>query len=179
MPNSDVSAARLTKLAFGCFVIGVILRFLPVLLPDHFDTLFDDSYYALSIARNIADGKGVTCAGNPTNGFQPLLVFSIVPFYMLFNDFVAESCVLAMLALASAATCLLIRRVLQHMGCRSGAEIGLIIWSLSPYAIRHGVNGLETALTSFFLFWSLDYYLRQIRGKKRSGGRGFHFPGYL
>jgi hypothetical protein len=48
-------------------------------------TLFDDAYYYLQIAINIADGKGVTFDGiHTTNGFHPLWLlllslFSLIP----------------------------------------------------------------------------------------------------
>jgi hypothetical protein len=44
----------------------------------------EDAYYALSVSRNIAEGKGVTIDGStPTNGFQPLFVFACVPLFAL------------------------------------------------------------------------------------------------
>jgi hypothetical protein len=40
----------------------------------------DDAYYYLVIARNVAFGHGVTADGlSPTNGFQPLWMWSLVP----------------------------------------------------------------------------------------------------
>ncbi len=44
----------------------------------------EDAYYALTVSRNIAEGKGATIDGStPTNGFQPLFVFVCVPLYAL------------------------------------------------------------------------------------------------
>ncbi len=50
--------------------------------------LLDDGYYALSVARNIALGNGITIDGSvPTNGFQPLFVFLSAPaFFMAGGD---------------------------------------------------------------------------------------------
>ena len=40
----------------------------------------EDAYYALSVSRNIAEGKGVTIDGStPTKGFQPLFVLACAP----------------------------------------------------------------------------------------------------
>ena len=49
--------------------------------------LYDDSFYAFNIARNIADGNGMTFDGiHPTTGFQPLYVFILVPVYFFSGD---------------------------------------------------------------------------------------------
>jgi len=50
---------------------------------EHIDSVAmpDDTYLALTIARNIAEGNGSTYAGQFTNGYQPLYVFLTVPFF--------------------------------------------------------------------------------------------------
>ena len=46
--------------------------------------LKDDGYYSLTVARNIAAGKGITIDGTtPTNGFQPLFTFLCVPLFIV------------------------------------------------------------------------------------------------
>src|SRR5512139_2518914 len=67
--------------------IGLTLRVLIVSRNlDVLDRLFvpDDTYYTLSIARSLANGLGPTANGvQPTNGFQPLLAFLMVPAFSL------------------------------------------------------------------------------------------------
>src|SRR5258708_26026533 len=46
--------------------------------------LSEDGYYSMTIARNIAGGRGVSVDGRtPTNGFQPLFTFLSVPVFLL------------------------------------------------------------------------------------------------
>ncbi len=48
--------------------------------------LTEDGYYSLSVARNLAMGKGLTIDGTQwTNGFQPLWVFLTAPIYLLYG----------------------------------------------------------------------------------------------
>jgi hypothetical protein len=47
----------------------------------------EDGYYAFTVARNVALGKGITIDGSTlTNGFQPLFTFLSVPAFMLAGD---------------------------------------------------------------------------------------------
>ncbi|HEX2113301.1 MAG TPA: hypothetical protein VHM01_02755, partial [Alphaproteobacteria bacterium] len=60
-------------------VVAVVLFTLVLRPADHvYDMpLTEDGYYSLSVARNLAAGKGLTIDGvNLTNGFQPL--FTII-----------------------------------------------------------------------------------------------------
>jgi len=62
---------------------GLSLAFRPArLIPD--TPLSEDAFYALTIARNIAEGRGIVIEGSTwTNGFQPLFVFSCAPIWGL------------------------------------------------------------------------------------------------
>lgn len=153
-------------LVAALLVVALVIRLVPVLDSTHFWPLVDDSYYALSVARNIAEGNGVTYSGLPTNGFQPLYVFMSVPFYLVFGhgDVRPITCILLVLALISAGTGYLIYGLLKRIAGEFGALFGLVVWALSPYVVEHGINGLETPLTSFFLVASAWFYVVRIRG---------------
>lgn len=154
---------------------AIAIRLLPALDHKHFWPLGDDSYYALSVARNIAEGNGITYSGSLTNGVQPLYVFISIPFYYIFgqNDLLTITCILLMLAMINAGTGLLIYGLLRRVAGESGALLGFVIWSFSPYVIEHGVNGLETPLTTFFFCgFSLVLY-RKSQSSSISQGRGF------
>ncbi len=150
---------------FTVFVLGIAVRLALVLDSRHFDTLTDDSYYALSIARNIGQGQGITYSGIMTNGFQPLYVFTSAVFYRLFGraDGVAIATILVLQSLINAATGLLLFGLLRRLKASIGANLALIIWSLSPYVIWNGVNGLETGLATFLLAASAYYYVAKIK----------------
>ena len=148
---------------------GLALRLAMALDARHFCPLVDDSFYAFSIARNIAAGEGVTYGGHPTNGFQPLFVFLIAPLFRLFgeHDALAIRASLVLLALVNAGTGLLLYGFLRRLKAPAGALLALVLWSFSPYVMANGVNGLETALTAAFLFASGWLYAARIRGRDR------------
>lgn len=147
-------------------LLGAVYRLLLALDHSHFNALIDDSFYSLDIARNIAEGRGVTYGGQLTNGFQPLFVFLVAPLYAcLDSDVVALHGALLLLALAGVGTGLLLFDLLRRMGRPLGGAVVLVIWSLSPYFIGHGVNGLETGLTAFCFVASAWYYYGWVRGR--------------
>ncbi|MBM4094149.1 MAG: hypothetical protein FJ276_32800 [Planctomycetes bacterium] len=152
-------------IAAVALALGLGMRLLLALDHAHFNPLFDDSYYALDVARSIAAGKGVTCGGIHTNGFQPLFVLLAVPFYRLFagHDAAAVHGVLALLAILNTVAGWLLYGFIRALKCPRGAVLGLIAWCLSPYVIWHGVNGLETGLTAVCVFASGWYYVARIR----------------
>ena len=69
--------------------LNFLLKFLIAIRPlKYIDniTIQDDSYLAFTIARNIAKGLGPLYGTDFTNGFQPLYVFLVAPFYALFPN---------------------------------------------------------------------------------------------
>jgi hypothetical protein len=128
--------------------------------------LYDDSFYAFQIARNIAEGNGVTFDGEtPTNGFQPLYVFLLVPIYKVFGpDRITPIHVaLSLLSLLTAATALLLFRIARRFVSDGVALFTAMLWVCSPVVIRQSSNGLETALALFLFAWSVYYYLDRVR----------------
>ena len=152
------------RLVFGVLTIGLIIRIGIVLVKPKVLWL-DDTFYSLGIARNIAQGKGWTHDGiHMTNGFQPLYVFIMVPFYAVLSgsDHVVPMLSLVVEAVLSVATgWLLFRLIDSRIGFR-GALLSLIAWSLSPYIIS-GVNGLETPIQAFLLILIVTLYLDSWR----------------
>lgn len=127
--------------------------------------LVDDTFYSLDIARSIAIGEGVKYHGIVTNGFQPLHVFLCAPFFSLLTDASALKAILLSMAVVNSATAIFIFLVLKKMGFPLGGVLGAVIWSLSPYVIINGMNGLETPLAPFMLAISFYYFLHAIHGR--------------
>jgi len=80
----SVSNTRLVVIGLFLFAVvfhlSVVAQDFSVLAKNGF--LYDDSFYAFKIARNISTGEGISFDGeHATNGFQPLWVFLLVPFY--------------------------------------------------------------------------------------------------
>jgi hypothetical protein len=128
--------------------------------------LYDDSFYAFQIARSIAAGHGPTFDGTTlTNGFQPLYVVLLVPFYWLSGgDAVLPiHLALVLLSLLTVATAFVLQRILVRYVSNTIATAMAAIWVLSPIVIRQTANGLETALAVFLFAVSVYYYLSRVR----------------
>jgi hypothetical protein len=151
-------------------MIGLVLR-LGLAWQDHRIQLSewlssDDAYLSLSVARNLAWGRGMTSDGtHPTNGFQPLYVFAMVPVYLLVpRDELILPVHIAGTLLAVAGTAaagvwyLLARRVFA----RPAALCVLFFFTISHYFVATDVNGLETALYGLMLSLTLYYYVTRI-----------------
>lgn len=125
----------------------------------------DDSFYSLGIARNIALGRGWTHDGfHVTNGFQPLYVFIMVPFYWVLPAYGRLVPVLSLVmgAFLNVATGWLLFRLIDSLVGERGALLSLIAWCLSPYVIS-SVNGLETPIQVFLLVLVASLYLTSWR----------------
>ncbi|NIM20767.1 MAG: DUF2723 domain-containing protein [Candidatus Latescibacteria bacterium] len=144
--------------------------------------LYDDSFYAFQIARNIATGQGMTFDGiHPTNGFQPLYVFLLVPLYVLFGGNPAHPIYIALslLSVFTLLTAYLIYRIANRYVGRAASLFAALIWAFSPIVTRQSANGLETALAAFMIAVSIFYYLERVRSAESPNGERFLALGLL
>jgi len=128
--------------------------------------LYDDSFYSFEIARNIAHGLGSTFDGvTPTNGYQPLYVFLLVPVYALAGGSPTLPIYLALFgsAVCNVLTGLILFRLLRAYASPRAAFFGLVLWAFGPAIVRQAVNGLETSLAMLLVAASVEYYLRVFR----------------
>ncbi|WP_417809764.1 hypothetical protein [Thioclava sp.] len=118
----------------------------------------DDTYYTLSIARNIFEGHGATMDGIiSTSGFQPLIALFELPLFSILTQpealtlgAVAISAIFGALAAALAGMLVLRETEVVWAGFLSGALI-----ALSPVISANALNGLETSLAAALLLWVL------------------------
>ena len=110
----------------------------------------DDAFYYLNIARNLAAGLGPTFDGStPTNGFHPLYMGLL---WLLTGAGITEPVLLlrvalSLLAVASAATGLVLFAVARRaLGVTAGV-VALLMWELGPQPIRISLTGVEVALS--------------------------------
>ena len=130
--------------------------------------LYDDSFYDFQIARHIAQGDGPTFDGTHlTNGFQPLYVALLVPFYWITgsSETLPIHFALALSALLSVGTAYLLYRLLARRVSETAAVIAAAAWAFSPIVTRQTANGLETSLAVFMLAATVGYYLERVRGE--------------
>ena len=144
--------------------------------------LYDDSFYAFKIAHNIANGHGVSFDGvHPTDGFQPLYVFSLVPFYWLSGSNLTAPIYAALVlsALLTALTATLLFLILRRYVTPKVAVLTTVIWAFSPVVTKQAANGLETSLALFLFAAVVYFYLSRIRSVERPSRRDFVLFGVL
>ena len=144
--------------AIALFAIGVLARVAPMAdsggrLLRQFPT--EDGYLMLTIARNIALGKGMSVSDGlqPTNGTQPLatLVWA-VEFWLAGGDrrLGVLEILVTQLFISAAAALLLYRLARVLFGeIPRGREVALLVsaaWFASPLVVAHSMNCLETGL---------------------------------
>ncbi|HTY70255.1 MAG TPA: hypothetical protein VMH36_26620 [Alphaproteobacteria bacterium] len=121
----------------------------------------EDGYYALSVARNLAAGHGLTIDGEHlTNGFQPLFtILEAGAFRLAGTDQVlALRLVMALAWLFHVGGALVIAMVARdawpsRFGGRERelrAPIAAFLYLAAPLLLNHAYNGLETGCTMFF-----------------------------
>jgi hypothetical protein len=152
--------ALLTGTAFA--IAGVYLIILVVFPEALFAFTFDDGFYYLGIARNVAAGEGSTWDTiELTNGYHPLWLALIVPFYLVGLDGLAAARVVVIfqLALYTGALVIVARSVarlidgwpkLADPPIRRLASAGVIaafaVVAGNPFVVRTFVNGLESGV---------------------------------
>ena len=152
-------------------ILGV--QFLLIFRPDEYfrsRPFQEDAFYALSVARSLAAGKGISIDGvHPTNGVQPLICFLDAPLFAVAggDQFLAlRLALLLQIILLCAATfavawfaATLLRRPEEKPRVFWLVAM-LIAWSY-PF-INGMMNGLETGLAITMGFTAASYYNARI-----------------
>ncbi|MCO6450792.1 MAG: glycosyltransferase family 39 protein [Caldilineales bacterium] len=161
------------------FLTGLIARAAPVLDRDgrllrQFPA--EDGYLMLTIARNIAIGKGMTVSDGAvaTNGTQPLVTMLWAVLYKLSGGDKVAGVRLVLIAsivissLTAWVIFLLGRRVYKPLpGAAYLAAVAALLWYASPPLIRHTMNAQETGayllIVTVVMFVFLVWYDRRER----------------
>jgi len=107
----------------------------------------DDMFYFLQTAKNISQARGMSFDGiEPTNGFQPLWLFVLVPVYFLFSaelETMTRLVLVLQVLTLSATGWLLFVTVRRVLNTAAAAIFGIAY----VFAILHpGSNGMETPI---------------------------------
>src|SRR3990172_7201048 len=161
---------RLTVVKISIVLIAMATALL-ALRPDRYVVdapTIEDAYYPLSVARNVAMGKGVTIDGiNPTNGFQPLFTFLSVPAFMLAGAerYLAIRYVIVLEWLFYISTAFLIGLIgrdllrIEETNNRSLMFwLTLFVYTASLFVFAQHFNGLETGFLLFCICLAWRYY---------------------
>jgi hypothetical protein len=152
---------------WGGIAVGLIARIVVAWLPV--ETSFalsvpDDAYYYFTIARNVAGGNGISFDGlSPTNGFHPLWLSIITPFWWIAGRSQTLPVHLslttgALFDLVTMAGIGYLALVLTKQIRIAGLVVLIDAWN--PYNLAASVNGLETSVGAMLFVWSLAVYWR-------------------
>jgi hypothetical protein len=113
----------------------------------------DDAYYYLVIARNVASGHGFTADGlSPTNGFQPLWMWFLVPIAWLTSGdttrllTATHGIVIVLFAASGGLLCDLLRRRLGLLPALIGTAVLLV-----PRFSNVLLSGMESGIANLLL----------------------------
>jgi len=129
----------------------------------------EDGYLMLTVARNLAMGKGLAVADGdiPTNGVQPLATWIYAAFYRMTDGHKLDTLyiVVGFQFLIAAATAVLLLSTVRTQLYRGPAPqvvacLAALLWYVSPTSIQHTQNSLETALYVLLILASVALYDR-------------------
>lgn len=124
----------------------------------------DDTAYFYKIAWNVATGKGLTFDGiNPTNGFQPLWLYVLIPLAWLLQDAPTETYFRAALLYQMTfvvAAGIILFCTLTPLTNRAIALFSTAIFFLFACHAIVFVNGMDTGVLLLCLSLTLSYGLR-------------------
>ena len=149
--------------------LDILLRVYVALRPIAFIDgmlLPDDTYLSLTIAKNIAAGLGPLYGLAHTNGFQPLYVFLATPLFWLFpsgGEPPVHGALLLLAAFDLATLIVLYRFVLRTTSSLMAATVTATAWVLGPVVMQNTLNGLETAVSVFFILASYVWCYRLLQ----------------
>ena len=140
-------------------------------IPTIIASIPDDAFYYFEIARNIANGRNVTFDGETlTNGFHPLWVVVLTPLYWITDDPVlAVHLAFTIAALLGVGTALLVFAIVRTLTGNPWAGLaGATFYALHPQIIIESINGMETALTVFFVALTIWLFVRIACDEERT-----------
>ncbi len=173
------------RLVFGTALVLSILMQLGLLFrpADRFleRPQIEDAYYAFSVSRSIANGRGFAIDGlHPTNGVQPLVCILYAPAFVLFDESPVAPLRLVLLLniIIGLAGGVLFGRLVGRMIIEEGrlrkrtvqlvaTAAYLVNYSLST----HLLNGLETGLTLSILLVIFLRWNQMRRGNEGGSDR--------
>lgn len=186
--SADTAKTRANPITImaALLLIALVLRTVPVLHPlDVIDnqTLVDDTYLSLEIAKNIGLGKGPLYKHEHTSGYQPLYVLLAAPLFIGFDEANASVAdldakvrqALALLIVFDLGSLMLLGMLLaRQFGWRTPTYVGMLLWAIHPMIIKNALNGMETSISTFFLLLTF-YFFQYVSRRSLNLGTRFLF----
>jgi hypothetical protein len=137
----------------------------------------DDSFFVFRIARNVAEGQGLTFDGVvPSNSPRLLwqLLLALVCKFVPANDYLAAHIILTLGCVADAGTIIVLFLLVRQLrGDGATALLTAAAYAFLPYAVLQANNGLETALVVALLGLALLIYAKLCQDAAASRRRYF------
>jgi len=160
----------------GLLFISILIRMAVAWSPFTWllsNQLVDDAFYYFKIATNVVNGKGISFDGiGSTNGFHPLYLIIIIPFFAVIHDkILVIHAVLSLAAILDTISVYILYRICVHY-LRLHREISLMVatlYSLNTYVWFSGggsLNGLETAVNVLCILLFIIVYLETVRTER-------------
>lgn len=164
----------------GAVHLSLVLRSAEMLSDRPFR---DDGFYALTVSRNLALGKGLSVSNGEiaTNGIQPLFVYLCsLPYYVSHDRLEAIRIVHALHfiihLLSTMALFFLVRLVTNR---KSVSWLAAALWMISYNIIKLSSNGLETGLYLLMIIGVSYFYIKILDLNKLQLFQSLLFGGFL
>jgi hypothetical protein len=124
--------------------------------------MVDDTFYGFSISKNIAHGNDMSFDGkDPSNGFQPLWLFVIAPFFLLTdNVYLSINLILTFATIIDILTLFLIFKFTKLFFDDKIALVAAALYGLNPLIIFQTLSGIDVILSVFFVMLTMFFYLK-------------------
>jgi len=144
--------------------------------------LSDDAYYYYSLAKNIVNGHGIVFNyGIPTNGFHPLYVLILLPFFELLYPLGVNLPIYAslfILTIFSAGTSVFLYLIVSKLLNKEAGLLAAFIWLFNPYVLSKSLMGLEIPIQLFFISL-LTYFILDREDRVQFSVREATITGFL
>jgi len=130
--------------------------------------IVDDGYYNMTVARNIATGRGFTFDGTAvTTGFHPLVVLIAAPVFALFGGGTTEPLRIILAVYTGLGTLLawMIFRVVRRLTGPGPALVAILIYATAPGVLVNTLNGCDTVIGGVLLLATIWYYIAALRAE--------------
>ena len=152
-----------TVLLLIVFLLHVSILFSPAEIVLHYFSE-DEAFYSFQIARNVAEGNGVTFDRvTPTSSIAPMWLLVLTPIFALsnFDLFLPLRLLVILLAMINAGAALLLYRLTRRVLSRSIAMLAALTWAVLPRILEINVHsGMESALNAFLLLAFLNLIIQ-------------------
>lgn len=161
MEGARLQLRRQNGLSMKTIKLGFVSVFILIITPWgsslYKKPFIEDAWYGFSIARNIANGFGITIDGiQQTNGFQPLQVLiDTILFFLIKSDdatlVVIFICRIILHVLSAFVFTHIIRNIKRSSKSEKFYLFVFLAYLFNPAIISQAINGLETGLVLFLL----------------------------